>query len=417
MRYLLLIFKNLRRNILRSALTGLAIIVLVVLFSMILTVLTFLNQAMTAQAADVALVLTERYRLPSRFDRRYMDQIAVAGTQLNQQLSQIEGFDRERNNVWHFVAFSLDPEMKDKELEFFVIATYPDKIKTMVDSMEDLDPNAWKLMKEPPRSGPSVAGMLMGPERLAKLNKRVGDVFKAKALSHREGKSGARQPIEIDFEIVGELPGTSRWVQGAFMDYAYLDNVLNAQKCELDGKVNLGWLKVTTPESAGLVSATIEKDISDIKSEEGSSAVSRFLDGYKDLLNGVRYVLAPAIVIVMIIIVANAIGITVRERMREMAVLKVLGFSPGKILTLVLGEALFLGVLGGIIGAVGTYLGFNYLVGGIKIPFAFFPVFFVPAQVFWWGPLLGAFAAFCGAIIPAWSARTVRVSEVFAKVA
>ena len=42
--------------------------------------------------------------------------------------------------------------------------------------------------------------------------------------------------------------------------------------------------------------------------------------------------LVPAIVITMAMILANAISISVRERLTEMAVLKVLGFGPGRIL-------------------------------------------------------------------------------------
>ena len=46
----------------------------------------------------------------------------------------------------------------------------------------------------------------------------------------------------------------------------------------------------------------------------------------------------------MALVIANAISISVRERRTEMAVLKVLGFRPGQILVLVLGEALLIGV-------------------------------------------------------------------------
>ena len=42
---------------------------------------------------------------------------------------------------------------------------------------------------------------------------------------------------------------------------------------------------------------------------------------------------------------------------------------------------------------------------------------FVPAGALWWGPVLGSVAAVAGSFLPAWSARSVRVSEVFAKVA
>ena len=51
----------------------------------------------------------------------------------------------------------------------------------------------------------------------------------------------------------------------------------------------------------------------------------------------------PAILAVMTMILANTFSLTVRERQKEMAVLKVLGFSARRILTLVLGEAALVG--------------------------------------------------------------------------
>lgn len=416
MKLVLLIFKNLRRNLLRSALTGLAIIVLVFVFTMIATVLRFLDAAMADRTADVQVVLTERYRLPSRFDKRFIDDVSEKGA-LHDQLMPIKGFDDKKTTLWHFVGFTTDPDMQDKNLQFFCIATIPEKIPSMIEGLENLDPKLCEKMKNPERSRLPNIGVLMGPDRLKTINKKVGDVFKAKSISHREGKTGARAPIEMEFEIVGELPAESRWAQGAFMDYEYLDRVLKEQNSELYGTVNLGWIKLANQDAANQSSMVIEKWIPDVKSETASAAVSRFLEGYKSLLNGVRYVLAPAIIIVMVLIVANAISITVRERVKEMAVLKVIGFSPGQILILVLGEGLLLGMVCGFLGALATYLVINRVVGGINVRIGFFPVFFIPWLALVWGPLLGGFTAFCGGLLPALGARAVRVSEVFAKVA
>jgi putative ABC transport system permease protein len=415
MKLLLLTLKNLRRNPLRAGLTSLAVVVLVALFGIIFSILGFLDRAVADRTGDVPVVLTERYRIPSRFDRRFLEQV-VQPTHLNDELKQAAGFQSEKHTLWHFIGFTLDPDMKNKDLQFFVIATIPEKMPSMIDEMSDLDPKLCQLMKKPPRSRLDNAGILMGPERLKKLGKKVGDVFKAKSISHRDG-SAARQPIEMELEIVGELPSIGRWAQYAFMDYAYVDRVLKDKKCELDGKIMLGWLRFDDQSAARIGSSVIERHITDIKSEIASTAVSRFMEPYQNLLNGVRYLLVPAIVVVMIVIVANAISITVRERTTEMAVLKVLGFPPPQILLLVLGEGLLLGLLGGGLGAVLTYGLVNHVIGGVPLPIAFFPVFFVSPQVFWWGPVLGVLTAFLGGILPAWNARSVKVSEVFAKVA
>jgi putative ABC transport system permease protein len=101
----------------------------------------------------------------------------------------------------------------------------------------------------------------------------------------------------------------------------------------------------------------------------------------------------------------------------ELAVLKVLGFRPYQILLLVLGEAMIIGTLVGFCSAALTYYIVNDVVGGFKFPLAFFGTFFIPAAALYWGPGMGALTALAGSIVPAWTARSVKVADVFAKVA
>lgn len=415
MKLFLLILKNLRRNRLRTTLTALAIILLVVIFSLVATVLGFLDEVTTEKETDVQLVLTERYRIPSRFDRSYVDQIIYPEYELSQKLRKIPGFDPRKYTIWHFVGFTIDPNTppKDKDLQFFCLATIPEKIATMTEGLEGFDPNLARLMKRPPRTGRDNIGMLMGPDRMAKLGKKVGDVFTAKSISHREG-TVIGLPIEMEFEIVGQLP-SERWGDMAFMDYEYLDIVLKQKRNELDGKVNFGWLTVPDQETATRVATVIERMNPAIKCETAATTRSRFMDPVRGLLWGIRYVLAPAILVVMTLIIANAISITVRERQTELAVLKVLGFDGGKITLLVLGEALMIGIVAGLFGAVATYAIVNGS-GGISMS-GFFPRARVPVDVFWWGTVVGAGTATAAGILPAWTARRIKISEVFAKVA
>jgi putative ABC transport system permease protein len=145
--------------------------------------------------------------------------------------------------------------------------------------------------------------------------------------------------------------------------------------------------------------------------------VAAFLDAYRDMLWGMKWLLVPAILVSMALVVANAISISVRERRTEMAVLKVLGFRPGQILNLVLGESLLVGGLSGLAAGTLCYVLVNVMLGGIWFPIAFFPKFLIPFHAFFWGTALGLLSGFIGSFLPAWSARSVQVSEVFSKVA
>jgi putative ABC transport system permease protein len=95
--------------------------------------------------------------------------------------------------------------------------------------------------------------------------------------------------------------------------------------------------------------------------------------------------------------------------------MKVLGFPPWVIMLLILGEALLVGTVSGLLCSTLAYVLVNQ--SGLPFQIAFFPVFKVPTAAFWWGPAAGAFASFTGSIFPALSARKVKVIEVFSKVA
>jgi putative ABC transport system permease protein len=57
-----------------------------------------------------------------------------------------------------------------------------------------------------------------------------------------------------------------------------------------------------------------------------------------------------AVTFTILLVSANTIAMAVRERTREMAILRTLGYTPGEILQLILGESVFITMLGGVVG-------------------------------------------------------------------
>ena len=84
---------------------------------------------------------------------------------------------------------------------------------------------------------------------------------------------------------------------------------------------------------------------------------------------------------------------------------------------LVLGEAMLVGAVAGLLAAGATFVFFNLCWGGIPFRIGFFPVFRIPEAALMWGLAIGSLTAFLGSVVPAWTARSVKVSEVFSKVA
>jgi putative ABC transport system permease protein len=125
-------------------------------------------------------------------------------------------------------------------------------------------------------------------------------------------------------------------------------------------------------------------------------------------------VLVPGSLFCMVLLIANAISLNVRERTKEMAILKVIGFRPVHLLVLVLGEALLLGMGSGLVAGGLVYWIANALFSGISL--AGSEPFPVPWQAVLWGGSVGGATALIGSVLPAWTARSVRPSQVFARV-
>ena len=130
-----------------------------------------------------------------------------------------------------------------------------------------------------------------------------------------------------------------------------------------------------------------------------------------------EYLFTPIALASMAVVIATAISISVRERRSEMAILKVLGFGPWRILLMILGEGLLIGAGSGLLSVAATYLIVNVWYGGVPFPIAFFPAFKIPALAFVWGPLIGGGTALVGSVVPAVTAMYVNVAQVFAKTA
>jgi putative ABC transport system permease protein len=184
-----------------------------------------------------------------------------------------------------------------------------------------------------------------------------------------------------------------------------------------DKSVNLIWVRLPNKAAFERLNAMVEDPKNfpppQIKMETASSGIGAWIEPIKDILFGLKWVMSPAMVAIMCLVIANAISIGVRERRTEMAVLKVLGFQPRHVMMLVLGEAVLIGLLA---GAMSTLIAYQ-IIASLGLHLGMFGAFRIPLEVLVYGPLLGVAVSMAGSIGPALSAKRVRVAEVFAKVA
>ncbi len=406
MKFLLLIFKNLFRNKVRTILTFLATMVLVFVVTMIWTVVYFLDDLTKKKTENLQAIVTEKWQIPSQMPMSYARPLSDGAASKRGDIRPKEFM------LWQFYGGTLDPEKKTRDSMMFLVATDANKILSMIEELKDLDPKLVQKLKE------KKDAALVGPKRLKTINKKVGERIKITGLDYKG--------IDLEFEIVGELP-TGQWEDLAIMNEDYLNDAVDSYRGPggsrhplVNKRLNFVWLRVGNPEDFTKIGNQIEtspqfRDPA-VKCETFGSMVASFLDAYTGFIWFIKWILVPGSMVSMILVIANAISLSVRERRKEIAVLKVLGFGPGIIMFLVLGEAILLGGGSGIITGGLTFEIFNNLMGGIRV-FPGNPPYPVPLDALWWGPVVGAGAALLGSLLPAWTARAVNVSEVFAKIA
>jgi putative ABC transport system permease protein len=414
--YLQLIFDNARRNLLRTSLTALGTIVLVCIVTLVWSVLEFLQNVTTEKTSNIKAIVTERWRIPSQMPYAYAEELRYGAAR---EAGDIQPQDY---MSWTFYGGSIDKEKRTRENSLFAFCLEPEKLITMMDELDELRGAAredWVGTVERLKSNPQ--GIILGSDRIKAINKRVGDRFTLYSLNYKE--------VDLEVEVVGVFP-LARYSQSAAMNIDYFNRALfdayplthNGQAHPMAEKsMNLFWVKVPNSQQFTQIATQIQNSPSlgnpDVKVETAASGISTFLEAYRDLIAAMRWVLGPAIIVTLAIIISNAISISVRERRMEFAIMKVLGFRPLQILLLVIGEALLIGATSGILSGGLTYGIVNKVFGGVPFPIAFFPAFMISQYAPLWGISIGAGAALAGSFLPAWQACRVKVAEVFGRVA
>jgi putative ABC transport system permease protein len=118
--------------------------------------------------------------------------------------------------------------------------------------------------------------------------------------------------------------------------------------------------------------------------------------------------IASAVFFTMLLVTANTMGQSIRERINEIAVMKTLGFSSWSVTALVFGEALLVTAIGGFIG-----LGLAAMLSGLiaKVMATFFPVLGIGASTYVLGVVLVFVLGSCAAALPAAQAWRLKIVD------
>jgi len=193
--------------------------------------------------------------------------------------------------------------------------------------------------------------------------------------------------------------------------WAYLNETTKKRYGRKGDQVGFYIERLANPNDAAPVSKQLDSLFANSLAETLTETEKAFQLGFISMTELILVAIqAVSFVVILIImaVMANTIAMTARERTSEYATLKALGFSPGFIGWLIVGESLFIALVG---GAVAVAVTFPIANAFGKTMGTLFPIFFVSRETVLLQFAAAAIIGLVAAAWPAWSAGRIRIVD------
>ena len=320
MRFLSLILKNCLRNRRRSFLTisSLAISLCLLGVMMALYYALFFGGPSAAQARR--LITRHKVSITFSMPLYYRDQIR-----------KVEGVEEVATWQWFGGVYK---DARDQRNFFARIGVEADKLFQVYQDIEMPSEQKTAFIRD-------RAGCIMGKAIADRFGFKTGDKIQIK---------GDIFPFDLDLTIRGIYTSGSGDDETMWFQLKYLEEAMRSSTRPFAGTFTiLARHEDMVPRIAREVDALFTNSTAPTRTESeyafGLSFLS-FLGNVKAILLSI----CAAVTFTILLIAANTMAMTVRERVREVGVLKTLGFTDASILAMILGESALMSLIGGALG-------------------------------------------------------------------
>lgn len=377
MKYFPLIWRNLLRRKVRTIFTLASVFIAFVLYSFLMVVQNAFSMGVEVAGVD-RLVLLHKVSLIQLLPISYADRIRST-----------EGVTHVGHSTWFGGTY------QDKATQFAVMAVDPAYFQLYPEARIPQDQmQAWLADRQ---------GVIVGRTTATRYGWKIGDKVPIQATIWQP-KQGNTWFFNIDGIYDGDRGfDTSTF----FFHYEYLDE-------NRRGAYGLvGWyvLRIDDPAHAADVAARLDAQFANSSAETKTSTEKAFLQGFVNQVGNIKAIiisiLAAVLFTLFLLVLANTMAQSVRERTSELAVLKTLGFSNGLVLGLVLVESILMALLGGGLGLAITY----FAVEGGSFNNALLPVFIMRSRDIAIGIALCCALGVVAGAFPAMTAMRLRITD------
>jgi len=325
-KFLPLLWASLRRHRLRTAFTLGSVMVAFLLFGVLSALKNGFSMGVDVAGAD-RLMITHKASFTFPLPYSYWTRIrAVPGVRETTHATWFGGYFQEESNFVQ--TFPVDAE------------TYFNVYSDYAVSKPDLE--RWQADR---------AGALIGRAYADRFGWKVGDRIPLRSNIFR--RANGSDTWELTVAGIWEAPQAGVDTQILFMHYGYFEESMPPGANSIKGLVGWYVIKIDSPDASQRVAAEIDALFANSPAETKTATEKAFAQAFVGQMGNIGAIIvsvASAVFFTMLLVTANTMAQSVRERTAELGVLKTLGFRDSAVLWLVLGEALLVTVLGGVLG-------------------------------------------------------------------
>ena len=324
MKYFQLVWASLFRKKARTTLTLLSVVAAFLLFGLLDAVrvaFTVPDESLDGAkrlvvSSKLSIIQPLPYSLKAQIDR-------IDGVEKSGYANWFGGIYQDQKNF--FPNFAVSPEYID---------LYPELV---------LPPEQKKAFAE------TRTGAVVGENLAKKFGWKLGDKIPLQATIFPNKTGGNTWTFDLVGIFHGATPEDRRNEDQMIFRYDYFD------EGRTFGSGTVGWyvVKAADPSQANRIAQQIDKLSANSANETKTQTEKEFQLAFVKQLGDIGLIVTSimaAVFFTILLLTGNTMAQAVRERIPELAVLKTIGFGNRTVLGLVLGEALLLIALGGVIG-------------------------------------------------------------------
>ena len=368
------IAKNALRNKRRAALTILSVAVSCALLVTLLTLLRELTIPPESEAASLRVIVRNKVSLAQPLPAKQLPILErIPGIVAVSPFSFFGGNFREET-VTSFAQFAVDPV----------------RFQGIIVEGKMVDGSYEGFAKD-------RNSCLVGADTMKRYGLKVGNKMRF---------TGTFYPVNLDLKIAAVFQGTVD-DRGVFFHHKLLDELMGDP-----GNVGTWYIRVASAEVANDVIARVNKAFENTAAEVRAETERGFQMSFISMLGNVKLLIgsiSSVVVFTLMLVTVSTMSMAIRERFRELAILKALGYRRRELFSFILAESFGLAVLGATLGIGGAWAFWTFT-DLQKLTRGFLIYFEVTPRIIATGGVVATLLAIVAAIAP--SITVARMSVV-----